>query len=161
MKGPGLRLDLDVRRVWRCEKCGRIARTPGQVTAQRCGCTEPPQWMHLEPPIKKEPFQAPVREHLPEPWEVETAVASKPATSVEFASTVAPAAATVGGVLPAVDRPDAASQAVVINEITTTEILTTEVTEIVPAAPVPEPAAPAADEFGSGIEDPPRNPNAT
>jgi hypothetical protein len=38
MKGPGLRIDIDVRRVWRCPVCGTMRRTPGDVTTLRCGC---------------------------------------------------------------------------------------------------------------------------
>jgi hypothetical protein len=39
MKGPGMRLDLDVRRVWRCPACGREARSEGQTVVRLCGCT--------------------------------------------------------------------------------------------------------------------------
>jgi hypothetical protein len=40
MKGPGMRLDLDVRRVWRCPACGRETRSEGQVVMRLCGCTK-------------------------------------------------------------------------------------------------------------------------
>jgi hypothetical protein len=40
MKGPGVRLDLDVRRVWRCPACGRETRSEGQVVLRLCGCTK-------------------------------------------------------------------------------------------------------------------------
>lgn len=36
VKGPGFRLGLDVRRVWKCPACDRVRRTPGDVTAVRC-----------------------------------------------------------------------------------------------------------------------------
>ena len=39
MKGPGMRLELDVRRVWRCPSCGREARSGGGVVTKICGCT--------------------------------------------------------------------------------------------------------------------------
>ena len=39
MKGPGMRLDLDVRRVWECPECHRQLRSDGQATARVCGCT--------------------------------------------------------------------------------------------------------------------------
>jgi hypothetical protein len=39
IKGPGLRLDLDVRRVWQCPQCGRERKAGGEVTALRCRCT--------------------------------------------------------------------------------------------------------------------------
>jgi hypothetical protein len=39
MKGPGMRLDLDVRRVWECPECHRQMRSEGEVTSRICGCT--------------------------------------------------------------------------------------------------------------------------
>src|SRR5262245_7178595 len=65
VKGPGLRIDLDVRRIWCCAKCGKTVRTAVQVVAQRCGCADAP-WMSLQPPVKREPFRPPVREPLPD-----------------------------------------------------------------------------------------------
>lgn len=38
MKGPGLRIDVDVRRAWRCPVCGQGARLPLDITAPRCPC---------------------------------------------------------------------------------------------------------------------------
>lgn len=38
MKGPGLRIDIDVRRAWRCPVCGQNARLPMDITAPRCPC---------------------------------------------------------------------------------------------------------------------------
>ena len=156
MKGPGLRIDLDVRRVWRCSKCGRIVRTLGQVTAQRCGCTEAAQWMHLEPAVKREPFHAPPREHLPEEWEVaesaapptgqptiaEAALAleqlpeNPPQTPGPSTSEPAPAATVEGP----------AAESVFVDESAT-------------ESPVPDDAIPLPDAFGTGVEDPPRNPD--
>ena len=36
IKGPGIRLDLDVRRVWRCPKCQRVLKTAGPIPSRRC-----------------------------------------------------------------------------------------------------------------------------
>ena len=36
IKGPGIRLDLDVRRVWRCPQCQRVLKTAGHITSRRC-----------------------------------------------------------------------------------------------------------------------------
>ena len=47
MKGPGSRIDLDVRRVWQCPRCQRRARAEGGVTAKRCFCAPEGTWMHL------------------------------------------------------------------------------------------------------------------
>ncbi len=38
MKGPGMRLALDVRRVWECPECGHRRKTDGHVVAKRCNC---------------------------------------------------------------------------------------------------------------------------
>ncbi|MDQ3333136.1 MAG: hypothetical protein M3552_21225, partial [Planctomycetota bacterium] len=38
MKGPGFRVDLDVRRVWECPACGRRLKMQGDVTNMSCDC---------------------------------------------------------------------------------------------------------------------------
>ena len=38
MKGPGLRIEIDVRRAWRCPVCGQSARLTMDITAPRCPC---------------------------------------------------------------------------------------------------------------------------
>lgn len=38
MKGPGLRIEIDVRRAWRCPACGQGARLAMDITAPRCPC---------------------------------------------------------------------------------------------------------------------------
>lgn len=38
MKGPGLRIEIDVRRAWRCPTCGQNQRWPMDITAPRCFC---------------------------------------------------------------------------------------------------------------------------
>ena len=47
MKGPGMRLDLDVRRVWECPECHRQLRSEGQATARVCNCTREGVTMRL------------------------------------------------------------------------------------------------------------------
>lgn len=39
MKGPGMRLDLDVRRVWQCPACGREIRSDVRAVSKLCTCT--------------------------------------------------------------------------------------------------------------------------
>ena len=157
MKGPGLRLELDVRRIWRCSKCGRTVRTQGQVTAQRCSCTsDPVQWMNLELAAKKEPFRAPVREHLPEAWEVEESTAppiAPPAAAESPAILEHPAAE----IPPPSPEPPTADPAPVV----VTESFIVEIVESVAEAPAPDPDVPPPDAFGAGVEDPPRNPAET
>jgi hypothetical protein len=73
MKGPGSRIDLDVRRVWECPSCGRRARTGAVVVSKRCDCTETGVWMRLvaepRPPrglsapfLQPEGLESPARE---------------------------------------------------------------------------------------------------
>lgn len=62
MKGPGLRIDLDVRRMWRCPRCQRVARTPGNVVSQSCGCAPERVWMVLQQPLPRPRFVPDYRE---------------------------------------------------------------------------------------------------
>src|SRR3954471_2836842 len=61
MKGPLGRLQLRVRREWRCPVCDRREFTGGQVVNLRCDClahNDPPRttWMMLiEPPRRPRP----------------------------------------------------------------------------------------------------------
>ncbi|MBC7968379.1 MAG: hypothetical protein H7Z17_20940 [Fuerstia sp.] len=51
MKGPSLRYDTRVLRVFCCDACGRQVQTPGNVTSQTCSCSDPPKFMRpLERP---------------------------------------------------------------------------------------------------------------
>lgn len=42
MRGPGYKLSLDVRRVWRCPACGYERKASGQLTSLRCRCPAAP-----------------------------------------------------------------------------------------------------------------------
>jgi hypothetical protein len=60
MKGPGMRLDLDVRRVWECPECHRRLRSDGGVVTRICGCTRDGVPMRLvELPRPKPPVRLP------------------------------------------------------------------------------------------------------
>ncbi len=49
MKGPGMRLDLDVRRIWRCPSCDAERRTSGDRTALHCTvCSDRPLMTLIE-----------------------------------------------------------------------------------------------------------------
>ena len=51
MKGPSLRYNTRVLRVFCCDACGRQVQTPGNVTSQTCPCSDPPKFMRpLERP---------------------------------------------------------------------------------------------------------------
>jgi|GEM_PF-3540526 len=85
IKGPGLRIEMDVRRCWRCPACGREARVPAWETALRCACRSPGVWMKLiEPTPRPTPYVAPplyddADTHAPEEPEMEAAPADEPA----------------------------------------------------------------------------------
>ena len=162
VKGPGLRIDLDVRRVWRCAKCGKTVRTPVQVVAQRCNCPDGP-WMTLQPPVKREPFRPPFREPLPE---VEPAPAQPVSPSgtavpvVEEPSVIFPVAEPVPAG-PAAETPETAAGPA--PSVTETPAATPEPAAAAPAASAPgapaaaapEPAAasPPPDDFGAGLSE--------
>lgn len=40
MRGPGIKLDLDVRRLWTCPVCHKQRRLPGHVASPLCPCSE-------------------------------------------------------------------------------------------------------------------------
>jgi len=67
MKGPGIRLDNDIRRVWQCPKCQQQMKTGGNVTSNRCRCEPNGVVMALvEPRRQVRTFPAPPLEP-PEP----------------------------------------------------------------------------------------------
>jgi hypothetical protein len=58
IKGPGLKVKLDVRRGWECPACGRRVQRQGDITAYQCHCQEPPVWMRLvEAQRENRPYQ--------------------------------------------------------------------------------------------------------
>ena len=63
IKGPGLRNDLDVRRVWRCPACGQTQRLTQDITSARCRCVRDGVSMKLveEPRSPRVALRAEVR----------------------------------------------------------------------------------------------------
>lgn len=47
MRGPGLRIKYDVRRLWHCPACGYERHVPATETAVRCHCRADKPWMKL------------------------------------------------------------------------------------------------------------------
>ncbi|MBS0265775.1 MAG: hypothetical protein JSS02_27840 [Planctomycetes bacterium] len=138
MKGPGLRIDLDVRRTWRCAKCGKTLRTVGAVTAQRCGCADDATWMRLEQFVPRPRYVPPHREPLPEYGE-EVSSAETPAATVN--ELVAPAAETPTQAAPPVELPTTESQTL---SATPPESTAAE-------RPIDVPPATGEGEFGAGV----------
>ncbi|MGH7130276.1 MAG: hypothetical protein ACREJB_11125 [Planctomycetaceae bacterium] len=78
MKGPGMRLDLDVRRVWECPACGTRIKLPGREVARRCHQCEGHPWMRLvEDKPKPRRFTPPAATADADPF-----VASSPADNI-------------------------------------------------------------------------------
>src|SRR5690606_21481719 len=80
MRGPGLRLTNDVRRLWRCPRCGYERRAPATEVAISCKCSQPNPRMQLVEPIRKVrdrqpalPVYVECDKLLPEETPVETA----------------------------------------------------------------------------------------
>ena len=66
MKGPGNRVDLDVRRLWRCPRCGREQKAGGQVVSVTCHCAGAERvFMVLQPPAPKIKYVPAPREFEP------------------------------------------------------------------------------------------------
>lgn len=70
MKGPGLRLEQDVRRVWECPVCLRRIMTGAEVVNLLCPCqekTHPKQqlWMRIVEQVR--PRRVPVIQPAEEP----------------------------------------------------------------------------------------------
>jgi len=72
MKGPGIRIDLDVRRLWRCPRCGDERKATGTVTARVCSRAEcAGVWMRLVEPLRKPVLRYVAPPHVPIPDEPE------------------------------------------------------------------------------------------
>ena len=109
LKGPGLRIEMDVRQVWRCAKCGRVARLSGDVVASRCNCSEEAVWMQLEGQVPRRKFPRPAALTVPDLGEE-----GMEDSSAETGPKVVDEAASTGGpvgidpdVIAAVDVPQA------------------------------------------------------
>ncbi len=73
MRGAGLRLDNDVRRVWQCAACGAERKVGAQVTTVLCRCVGRPamklvEAMRRERPLKE--LSSPYLEFVFEPGEL-------------------------------------------------------------------------------------------
>jgi len=65
MRGPGMRLGLDVRRLWQCPQCGVQRKLPADVTSIRCSaCSAPPFMQIVEPPRRPRPAPKPLNPFL-------------------------------------------------------------------------------------------------
>lgn len=160
MKGPGNRIDLDVRRIWKCSRCGRVAKYLGDVVALRCSCGAEPAWMQLS--------DAPRRPRAVQHAVVHPADAGAAADASDERQRVARGEPAVAPVVtepqPAAEPSEVpAAEVVVVEQVTVvTETVVTETVvsletpvveaakeEIKPAAVTP----PVEDDFGAGLVD--------
>jgi hypothetical protein len=152
VKGPGLRIDLEVRRIWHCAKCGKTVRTPGLVTAQRCNCSDESTWMRLEQPVPRPPFVPPHRDPLPEYGDEPAPPAAPEPSAPQAAGEQTPPESET-----AVAEAPAASEVTVIKA----EVVVVDVTSLTHDSTAP--ATPAestpADEFGAGLPGSPPGPS--
>src|SRR5690349_19738607 len=103
--------------------------------------------MRLEPAVKKEPFRAPVREHLPESWEVEESAAANPEPPAAAEISNEPATPAAENTPQPTDHPAPSSTSAVA-----TEVIAAEIIEFVAEVPAPAVPLPPPDEFGTGVE---------
>lgn len=68
MRGPLVRLNLDVRRLWCCPQCGYERRVPADQTAVHCHCSDDKPFMQLVEGLRP---ARPVPEILPPYFEYE------------------------------------------------------------------------------------------
>jgi len=47
MRGPGLRIQYDTRRLWQCPECQYERHVPGRLTSMQCHCQKPGPFMKL------------------------------------------------------------------------------------------------------------------
>lgn len=165
MKGPGLRISLDVRRTWRCPRCGRTAKYSGDVVSQRCGCSSEVVWMQMSdvPKRPKVVQQAVVRpaaaeeaadacDRTPPDSELPVAVESVTVEQVTVESSAGIAVTEITSVtvqeVPVVppSLPASPEAAAPVSEVSTPP-------SAPDAASAPPPPATAADEFGAGLVD--------
>jgi hypothetical protein len=70
MRGPGIRLDLDVRRRWRCPACGAERKTHGDVTSVACQCSpDAPLMLYVEAARPRRPEPKPYDPYFDADWE--------------------------------------------------------------------------------------------
>src|SRR5262245_59010243 len=76
MRGPGIKLDLDVRRLWTCPECKRQRRLPGDIASPLCPCREGGVVMQLtsdSPLLRRAERLTPlpyIKKPLPEGWHI-------------------------------------------------------------------------------------------
>jgi hypothetical protein len=59
MRGAGMRLNLDIRRHWKCPVCAAERRLPATVTTVRCGCAGGPMMQLVEAMRRSREISAP------------------------------------------------------------------------------------------------------
>ncbi len=131
IKGPGLRLDCDVRRVWECPKCGRRLKLHAWIVTRRCPCEKLAAWMRLIE-VPRNPRPAPQ-------FFVATPIDFDVAEEEAVADEVSPAE------VPAVEEETVASTPgaeSVAEEASVEEVPIAEVAEPATVKPEPPPAEP-------------------
>jgi len=53
MRGPGLRLNIDVRRMWKCPQCGKQRRVAATAVTVHCACNPSQPLMQLCEPQRR------------------------------------------------------------------------------------------------------------
>jgi len=147
MRGPGYKLSGDVRRVWRCSRCGCERKLLGDVTSLECSC-QAGTWMRI------------VHERImvPRPIQRPSDVERRPIDFGIEAPPPAPPKPDATIIKPAISRDADAVIETTIETVTVKEtILLTSVDADVPIEPATPPraeaddSAPPKDDWGDGI----------
>lgn len=146
MRGPGMRLKYDVRRQWKCPKCGLERLVAATATTVRCQCETPGPLMQL---LESKRYARAEPAPLPPYFEMEEIpaseeVAAEPVLAPEPGAVPVPAAEL---------KTETASLPAPVSVITRLEIMTTEPTA------KPEQAGPPtlhADDRPAVEESPPK-----
>lgn len=82
MRGPGLRTLCDVRRTWKCPRCGYIRRASAADTSVRCQCNSDEPFMRLVEAKRPE-------RRIPEPLDLSWEYVPDPSEEAESITTSA------------------------------------------------------------------------
>jgi hypothetical protein len=156
MKGPGNRIDLDVRRLWKCPRCGDERKATGTVSTKNCLRPEcAGAGMKLVEPLRKPVLRYTPPAHVPIPDDPEPAARgngggenpSRPSRK-QRRDTPANGPVAESGIEPVSEAATvAAGEAVntVSDSGSVTPAVPTESVGEMPASPVADVAAPSTD----------------
>ena len=162
MKGPGLRIEIDVRRAWHCPTCGQNQRWSTDITAPRCFCVrdgvpmklaegQRPGRLDLRPELRSVVDRIQGGEEIPRL--MSSIVSESGAGSKSRGRPPRPEQyGDRSNELPREPRPQETSDSAMPEQPATP--LPPTMTAAAPAVPPPQSPPHSVDDFGAGIEPP-------